>query len=346
MNKSTYKIYNTNQGKNITKFLCDKYPDFFSLTNEKKNADVSIKTWDPTIQKNLYAESKTIYVINFNKKKFPRTTRRISDMVDQHHVQDATFNGISFCMGLDMMGEHIISKPLPHMPYEAISKNKDYFKEISNEEFKFHNKCFWRGGYTHIIRQKIINFINNKKDLRFDLKFWRPKTGEIYIPGKKRPEAWEYDEYFNNLSNSDIGLCIRGDRPWLFSFFDIIRAGAIPVCINTQYHNLGWEKIGIDWKDLFLSYNLTENDTLQDVYKGIDNLLKNKIKCLEMKKNLRYFYKNIYLTDRTHNFDNILKGVLGFGDFFAAKIIEIIENNFNLKDNKFFCETVFKIKKI
>jgi hypothetical protein len=37
---------------------------------------------------------------------------------------------------------------------------------------------------------------------------------------------------------------------------------------------------------------------------------------------------------------------IGFADFFAAKFIEIIENNFVLKDNKFFCDKVFEIKNL
>jgi hypothetical protein len=99
--------------------------------------------------------------------------------------------------------------------------------------------------------------------------------------------------------------------------------------------------------DYFLTYDLTKGDTLEDVYEGIDGLLKNKEKCLEMKHKLKSFYKEIYLTDRTHLHDfgdTKLTGLMGFGDFFAAKVIEIIENDFVLKDNKLFCDKVFEIK--
>ncbi|MEN9445615.1 MAG: Exostosin family [Bacteroidota bacterium] len=333
--------YKTNKTGSL---FCEYYPEFFTLAKNDTETDIFFKNYNPILQKNLKPSPKTIYFFQYDKKSCPRQGIRTSDVVDQHYLQNVTFDGIIFAKTLDIFGPNIINNLIPHTPHLSISKNKDYFKEINNEEYKFYNKCFWRGGYTHVTRRKVLNFLNKKNDARFDVSHWTPKTGKIYDAESKSPDEWEYDEYFKNLSTSDIGLCIRGDRPWIFSFFDVIRSGAIPVCVNTQYHNLGWENIGYDINNLFLSYDLTKGDTLEDMYNGIDNLLKNKNKCLEMKKNLRKFYKEIYLTDRTHTFDNVKRYLTGFGDFFVAKVIEIIENNFVLKDNKFFCNKVFQIK--
>jgi hypothetical protein len=342
--KRPYKIYEIKNPK--IKSIIDMYPDFFVYTQNKNEVDCYIKRYDPTTEPNLKPEPKTIYILNIDHKIFPRKNIRRADIVDQHYFNNVTFDGIIFNMGLDLMGENIISKLGSHMPCDKISKNKDYFKEIGNEEFKFYNKCFWRGGNTHITRTKVIDFLNSKDDSRFDISLWKPTTGYTYKHNEPRPEEWEYDEYFKNMSISDIGLCIRGDRPWMYSFFDVVRAAAIPLCINTQYPNLGWEHIGYNTSDLFLSYDLTKGDTLEDVYNGIDNLLKNEEKCLEMKKNLRKFYKEIYLTDRTHSFEQTPKQFLGYGDFFIAKVIEIIENNFVLKDNKFFSKNALEIKEM
>ncbi len=332
--------------KEVCPFFSKIYPEFFIQVKDGDEPDISFEKYNPITQPNLKPTRKTIYLLSIDTNIDHRKNIRTSDLVDQHYLNNVNFHGIIFNTHLDLMGENIISKLLPHMPCNSISKNKDYFKDTINEEFKFYNKCFWRGGRTHITRKQVIDFLNSKNDSRFDLSLWRPITGHIYKPDGPRPEGWEYDEYFKNMSMSDIGLCIRGDRPWMYSFFDVIRAGAIPVCINTQYHNLGWEHIDYNTNNLFLSYDLTKGDTLEDVYNGIDNLLKNKEKCLEMKKKLRKFYKEIYLTDRTHSFEKIPKAFVGFGDFFTAKIIEIIENDFVLKDNKFFSKNALEIKKM
>jgi hypothetical protein len=333
--------------KEVHPLFCFLYPEFFIQAKDGDEPDIYFRYYDPMAQPNSKPEPKTIYRLAIDNKIHRRKNIRVSDLSDQHYLNNTAFDGIIFNTHLDLRGENIISKVLPHMPCDKISKNKDYFKETSNEEFKFYNKCFWRGGNTHITRTKVIDFLNSKNDTRLDLSLWRPTTGRIYGQrSSKRPNEWEYDEYFKNMSMSDIGLCIRGDRPSMYSFFDVVRAGAIPVCINTQYPNLGWEHIGYNTNDLFLSYDLTKGDTLEDVYNGIDNLLKNKEKCLEMKKNLLKFYKEIYLTDRSHAYEKTPPSFIGFADFFAAKFIEIIENNFVLKDNKFFCDKVFEIKNL
>ena len=324
-------------------FLCKLYPEYFVLTKNEEDVDVFFEEYDPVLQKNLIAKPKTIYWININD--YKRQNIRNADTVDQHFLQDNTCNGIIFGKTLDLYGDNIINLPLGHMLFESISKDRNFFKEVSETPFEYYNKCYWRGNKTHITRKTLIDFLYKKKDNRIDAEFWEPKTGSTYRPNEKRPDSWEYDNYFKALSKSDIGLCIRGDRPWLYSFFDIVRAGSIPVCINTQYHNLGWENIGYDINELLLSYDLTKGDKLEDVYNGIDELLKNRDKCLRMKKNLRHFYKTFYLTDRSHNVEHVPKKYIGFSDFIAAKIIEIIEDSFILKDKRLFTNRVFDIKR-
>jgi len=330
----------------IDTFFLTIYSDFFVETKNKEEADICFVEYDP--KQDVKAEPKTVYVLNFNRKLTPRKNIRTSNAVDQHYIEGMTFDGIVFCKTFDLYADNFINGPLPHMRYENISKDKEFFRVIDESPFKHYNKCVWKARVgTHITRKTAIDYLNNKNDKRLELTCWTPESGMPYSwknHGTKPTQEWEYDNYFDELSKSDLGLVIRGDRPWLFSFWDVVRAGSIPVCINTQYHNLGWEDIGYDPNDLFLSYDLTKNDTLGDVYEGIDKLLKNPDKCIQMKKNMRKFYKEIYLTDRSHKQKNVAPWLNGFTDFYAAKIIEIIENGFKLKSNKLFCNKIFDIK--
>ena len=331
----------------ICDFLCEYYPDFFCKWEENgTREDLVLRDF---VNSALTGQStkKVIYFFQINNKQNPRRNIRTSDVVDQHFLKENDENLPVFCRTMDISAPNFVITPLCHNFPERISMEEDYFKIVNRQpNDRLFNKCFWRGSPTHYTRKNVVDFLNSKKNKLIDVDFWQAKTGSIY-GDQPSPKAWEYINFFEEMKKSDIGLCIRGDRAWLYSFFDIMRAGAIPVCINTQYHNLGLENIGYKVDDLFLSYDLTKGDTLEDVYDGITRLLQNKEKCLEMKKNVTRFYKSIYLTDRTLNVKKIdyFPGLTGFGDFFAAKVIDIIENDFKLKDNKLFTETVFDIKR-
>jgi len=341
----------------IPTILTQKYRDFFERVLDYNLADVIFEKYTPQKGVTQVPKAKTIYI--FVRGKDPHMQRnrnvwRTIDVTDKHFIEDyPKFEGITFCRYEVHPQENMIRVPLNHMAYDRISQDKDYFKEVGIDQTgQFFNRCFWRGGKTHIVRDKIIPFLKEKSDSRFDLEFWKAKTGVTYHVIKP-PDAWEYNQYFAELQKSDAALCVRGDTEWLYSFFDIVRAVAIPICINTGYPHLGWEKIGIDYNDLFLNYDISFGDSAEDVYEGINSLLNDKERCRKMKTNLRKFYEEIYLTDRgldlyLLNQDEAINprypGLCGWGDFFAGKVIEIVKNNFVLKDNKFFSKNALEIK--
>ena len=353
-----YKIFFRQPNFYIAELLISKYNDFFERTENRIDADVVLEKYIPQKDVIQQPKKKTIYIFTRGTElKRDRSVWKILDTSDEHFIKKyPKFEGITFCTYDVHPQKNMIRFPLNHMPHYRISQDKDYFKNLCKESEMnlFFNRCFWRGAPSHRIRNTVIPFLNKKNDSRLDLKFWKPKTGITYNNNHPAPKAWEYSSYFNELRKSDVALCIRGDCEWVFSFFDIVRAGAIPVCINTGYSHLGWEKIGINWRDLFLNYDISStNDTVEDIYNGINNLLNDKDRCLMMKKNLRDFYKNIYLKDRGLDLYLLLRdhptnpkfiALCGWGDFFAGKIIEIIENNFVLKDNNFFSKNALEIK--
>jgi hypothetical protein len=341
----------------IPEILLQKYSDFFEREQKYNHADVIFEKYIPQSGVTQAPKDKTIYIfVRGRELKRDKTTWRTIDITDKHFIENyPKFEGITFCRYEVHPQKNMIRVPLNHMPHDRISKDKDYFREVGIDQTdQFFNRCLWRGSWTHIVRRKIVSFLKEKNDTRLDLEFWQAKTGRTYgLRGSKAPDSWEYDQYFEELQKSDAALCIRGDTEWLYSFWDIIRAGAIPVLVNTGYQHLGWDKIGIDYKDLFLSYDISSEDSTLDVYNGINDLLNDKERCKKMKMNLRKFYQEIYLTDRgldlhllneDHPITPKYPGLCGWGDFFAGKVIEIVKNNFVLKDNFFLSKDGLEIK--
>ena len=153
--------------KEVRPLFCFLYPEFFIQAKDGDEPDIYLMYYDPMTEPNLKPEPKTIYRLAIDNKIHRRKNIRVSDLSDQHYLNNTAFDGITFNTHLDLRGENIISKVLPHMPCDKISKNKDYFKETINEEFKFYNKCFWRGGNTHITRTKVIDFLKTGNPSRY-----------------------------------------------------------------------------------------------------------------------------------------------------------------------------------
>jgi hypothetical protein len=53
---------------------------------------------------------------------------------------------------------------------------------------------------------------------------------------------------------------------------------------------------------------------------------------------------DLYLLNQDEAINPRYPGLCGWGDFFAGKVIEIVKNNFVLKDNKFFSKNALEIK--
>lgn len=276
---------------------------------------------------------------------FERQNIRDGKLVDQFWTNKYIqyYNTNAIFTHFDCMGDNIINMPLGFIPSKNISQNIYYYKSYSPNNLKYYNKVFWRGrGSTHNIRKVLINFLKHKKHPNIDVEYWR-SNGNPYRQIKPGPA--EYTTYFEQLKSSDIFLVIRGDLPWLNSFFDALRAGCIPVCIDTFYGSLGWENIDIKTEDILLDLNTTSS-SLNEIYQQIIELLANKDRVLHMKNTIRDFYHDYILTDRYLNKHHTTFHFSGWGDFFVAKVLDLVEHNYQITNNNFICSKVKEIKNI
>lgn len=236
-----------------------------------------------------------------------------------------------FFTTLDYKSDNTINIPLGFVACGAIKKTPQYYKKY-NQSIKHYGNLFWRGDITtHEIRNKILSYFENK--INFDVANWRPANGRFYADNACT--EYEYDTYFDRLKMADAFLIIRGDRPWTNSFFDCLRANTIPICIDTFYHNLGWHKIGFKTDDLFLNFDLKEDD-LEKVENEIQSLLKDKDRVLYMKQNLLKFYEDFILQDKYLMTYGASIHCVGWGEVIKSKMLEIHNNNYTLKDNYLF----------
>lgn len=269
---------------------------------------------------------------------------RKGNLVDQFWTQKyIDFFSNPIFSTLDCKAKNVINIPLGFMPHAAISQCKKY-PFIQHDNNQYFGKIFWRGRIlTHEIRSKIIPCFLNKRSQHVDIDLWNidgEKYGIYGEPNKCQVPKEEYSNYFEGLKNSDFFLVIRGDLPWTFSFMDCIRAGAVPICIDTFYQNMGWENIGIRSEDLFLSFN-TDMHTVEEIYDKCLEILQDQERVLYMKNNVNKFYKKYILNDREFKSGCSTNC---WRDFIAAKIIEIQRNDHQLVNNQFISAIVNEIK--
>ena len=270
---------------------------------------------------------------------------RDGNLVDQFWTQKYIdyFDNPIFT-GLDCKSKNVVNMPMGFMQHGTINQNSNYMFEQNNNN-QYFGKIFWRGRTkTHNIRPKIIDYFIDQKSKQVDIKHWNidNKKYAIYksVSQMPPPPKQEYENYFNGLKNSDFFLVIRGDRPWTKSFMDCLRAGVIPVCIDTFYQDMGWENINIQPEDLFLHFS-TETYSVEEIYDECLKALQNKDRVLYMKNNINQFYKKYILTDR--NVKNNYH-IQCWSDFIAAKILEIQRNDYKLISNQFISPLVNEIK--
>jgi len=310
-----------------------------NIYNDLLDTNINIQT----ISENLLPKTKDT-IIRFSNRQERKNIRK-NMLVDQYWANEYIeyYNKNPIITHYDCIGENVINMPLGIMPSKYISHNIDYYKSYHPIEPQYKNKVFWRGrGFTHNIRKILIDFLKDKKHPNVDVDYWTP-DGNPYGPIKPPPS--EYTKYFEQLKSSDIFLVIRGDLPWLNSFFDALRAGCIPVCIDTFYGNLGWENIGIEKEDILVDFHTSIN-SLDEIYEKIIKLVLNKDKILYMKDNIRNFYNKYILTDRYLNKYHTAFHFSGWGDFLVAKILDLVENNYQITNKQFFCAKVKEIKNI
>ena len=208
--------------------------------------------------------------------------------------------------------------------YKNISQEKNYWQKGLMQEHKT-NRVYWSGSvWTHSSRN-ITKQLMDYEDSRYVLKEWKPKTSsgeEARVYGLNKPDPSEYQRYISNLSASQITLVIRGDRPWLFSFLDVLRAGTIPVFIDTLYPELGWENLDILFSDIGLQFN-SAIDSVECIKSQIDELLDDNTRMNHMKGKINHFYSKHIKNDILYK-----KGVYdsywtGWLNFYGAKIYSV-----------------------
>jgi len=300
--------------------------------------------WISKIPQNYQQFQKQNEVLAFP---LPRPTgvyKRIGNFVDQFWTQKYIdyFDNPIFTH-FDCKANNVVNMPLGLMHHFSVNQNVNYmFKQNHNNQY--FSKIFWKGRIsTHSIRSKIISYFTSKESSQVDIKNWNIDCSKYGIYGQRHlqpPPKTEYTSYFNELKNSDFFLVIRGDKPWTLSFMDSLRAGAIPVCIDTFYQDMGWENINIQPEDLFLYFS-TETYSVEEIYDECLKALQNKDLVLYMKNNINQFYKKYILTDRAVKNKYHIQC---WSDFIAAKILEIQKNDYKLISNQFISPLVNEIK--
>src|SRR6056300_84854 len=291
--------------------------------------------WITKIPKNYKQFQKHNAILDFPQPRPRGLYKRGGNLVDQFWTQkyiDYFDNPI--LTHADCKAGNVVNMPLGFMSGRAVSQNTNYMFEQNNNN-EYFGKIFWRGRIsTHNRRSKIISYFTSNKSGQVDVNRWNIDGGKYGIYGQSHlppPPKKEYENYFNALKNSDFFLVIRGDKPWTKSFMDCLRAGAIPVFIDTFYQDMGWENINIQPEDLFLHFS-TETYSVEEIYDKCLEVLQNKDRVLYMKNNINQLYKKYILTDRTvkNNYSTEC-----WGDFIAAKILEIQRNDYKLISNQF-----------
>lgn len=230
------------------------------------------------------------------------------------HINSFCFSAVDFC---DI--PYII--PIPFGA--AFGDNKT----IENKNYN--SKVFWSGKITtHETRKDVFKFYGNVDDNRFEILNF---NGDAYTVGLKEGE---YERYLDNLSKSDIVYVLRGDKPWVHTFFDVIRTGCIPVMVSSM-NDYGWENIFENVEDYMLRFDLREH-SMEYIHDQVTLLLEDKDRVLQMKANIRKFHDMFFKHDAK----------LGFSEFLLAKCIEIYKNDFDVNkvDNKIICSEVLNLK--
>jgi hypothetical protein len=239
---------------------------------------------------------------------------------------------ITYFTCLDMVGDNIVFLPACPTPKDIIKQPTGYYKVYFNNKNNYYNKIFFRGSLTHNDRNVVLNKLQSYNDNRFDVKSIDVKIyRENQIPDK------HYEMYIEQLKRSDIALFIRGDREMCYNFWDYLRCNVIPCFYgNFHYKNLGFEKIGYKFEDLFI---YIERDEIDVMHEKLSNILNDRDLILRMKSQLNDFY-NKYIVScplYKNEFDNLMTC---HSHFSIGKLLEIKNNNYKLIDNKYFSSAV------
>jgi hypothetical protein len=251
------------------------------------------------------------------------------------NIKEYLNKNITYFTCLDMFGDNIVFIPACPTPKNVIKQESGYYKTYIENTNNYYNRVYFRGQLTHNDRSKVINTLQSYNDSRFDTKIINI---DIY-GGKPIPDN-HYEMYIEELKQSDIALFIRGDRDMCYNFWDYLRCNVIPCFYgNFSYKNLGFEKIGYKFEDLFI---YIERDEIEVMHEKLSNILNDKDLILRMKSQLHNFY-NKYIVSCPLYKNVIDNDITCHSPFFIAKLHEIKNNNYKLVDNKYFSSEVTKL---
>jgi len=341
--------------------LLSLYSDFFTRVDSAIKADLIIVDWlldvDRNIVTNKYNDDqkhKLVYVntTNVRNSYWEKNGKESLDirhgiMVDSKVLKPfkPIKQGLSFSiMDIDLLESKTIGVPISYTRPSNISQPTSYFtdKFNSTNQNKYHNRIYWRGDVkSHEVRKLFLESMDIFPDKRIDIAEYKPTQGAVY--GREKPPPSGYNDYFNALQNSDIVLQIRGDLTWAFTFLDVLRASCVPCFINTEYHNLGWEQLGITKEEMFIYFDIHKHSP-EFIYNELITLLDDRERILNMKQNIHNFFKKYIMTDR--NICNYNQRILpGWMDFYAAKLLEYFHNGYKVESLCLFSKFVNMVKR-
>jgi len=335
---------------NIINSILTYYPDLFEPTKNIEDADfILLQAKNISyLDLGIFEDYKQKVILHLGATwKFRKNIRK-GRLVDQplfnkllEHKKIITF---AF---MDAALPNVINFPLSFNVPKSISQPDNYWLEFDhNAHCNYYNKLYWSGSFTHESRG-IINKLIKFNNPSFQLQFWKPigqiQNEKVSVYSDNRPVSAEYIRFFSHLKNSDISLCIRGDKPWTHSFFDYLRASNAVAFIDTFYHKLGWEKIGLDKDKMFWFFD-TSKDSSDKIYDILSSALQDKDEVIKKKRLAYNFYKKYIMTDRFYQAKKLSSIFTGWMDFYVAKILEIKENNYKLIDNCFFSQYIDLVK--
>lgn len=301
------------------KYLCDSFSDQIDIIiNKPTGSDLSFKlvTWDSCFLDEVRPNQISFLNITRNH----RRSVREGYCVDNKIKPRPNFNNFCFTQHDLCDIPHLIPAPFgPRFGDKETIKNETY-----------NNKVFWCGTITHSTRRDFWSFYKKSvNDTRFNISVFGER---VYIDGFK---PGTYETFLDTLSNSDIVYLLRGDRIWAHTFYDIIRAGCIPVMISSMNY-YGWENIMKDVDDYMLRFDLREHN-MEHIHQQVVSLLEDRSRVLHMKANIRK------LNDMFFKHNN---PEYGFSEFLLAKCIEIYKKGFDINkiDNKFICPEILNLK--
>lgn len=316
---------------------------------DQSNADYLISIGGPEKLKSIadsakYNHNKIFYIlVNEIAERNMNNIRHQAHLVDQELFKYKHFKFPIFTH-LDLKNPYVINVPLGFTNPKLIKQSLRSMFKIECGKVNFNNSVFWRGGRTHQIRRNLDSLILDDPEKFSNFKFHPQNTLYELHNFKKVPDKF-YKQYIEELGGSDFVFNVRGDLPWTFSFWDILRTTSIPININCMYQDIGFENVGIDIEKMSLNFNTDIFDEeyildyLKDIQPNIDLVIEYKTYIKEATHHLISFFENIYKESSHLNLDfwKIIPSWL-----IAKKIINIFKNP-NHYDNKLLCRESLKI---